>query len=175
MSGSLKLEISIISAMKTLPLIVFVCVVMTLTGADAKSRLIKRSTNCPGWSEYNGRCFIFISTNLTWAKAEIHCQSLGGNIASVHNIFEYHAIQYLIQNGSHDHPETWIGGSDAEENGVWLWSDGTRFHYTNWCDGEPSTTQGQQNCIQMNYGASKCWDDVQCNVRRPSVCSKKIQ
>ncbi|XP_047454819.1 ladderlectin-like [Mugil cephalus] len=161
--------------MKTLPLIVFVCVVMTLTGADAKSRLIKRSTHCPGWSEYNGRCFIFIPTYMTWAKAEKNCRTLGGNLASVHNIIEYHKIQSLIQNGSHAHPETWIGGSDAQEEGVWLWSDGMIFHYTNWCDGQPSTAEGQQNCIQMNYGVSKCWDNVKCVERRPSVCAKKIQ
>ncbi|XP_047436298.1 ladderlectin-like [Mugil cephalus] len=169
----LQLEISIISTMKTLPVIVIVCVVMTLIGADAK--IIKRCTHCPGWSEYNGRCFIFIPTPMTWARAERNCQSLGGNLASVHDVFEYQAIQKVIWSSTHAYPETWIGGSDAEEDGLWLWSDGTPFHYSNWCDGEPNNYQGPQNCIKINFRASKCWDDLKCVEPRPSVCSKKIQ
>ncbi|XP_047454431.1 ladderlectin-like isoform X2 [Mugil cephalus] len=156
----LQLEISIISTMKTLPVIVIVCVVMTLTGADAKSQLIKRSTHCPGWSEYNGRCFIFIPTHMTWARAERNCQSLGGNLTSVRDVFEYHAIQKVIWSSTHAYPPTWIGGSDAQEDGLWLWSDGTPFHYSNWCDGEPDNYFGPQNCMQMNFGGSKCWDDA---------------
>ncbi|XP_047454465.1 ladderlectin-like isoform X2 [Mugil cephalus] len=173
--------------MKTLPVIVIVCVVMTLTGADAppeakssdiqtaKSQLIKRSTHCPGWSEYNGRCFIFIPTHMTWATAERNCRSLRGNLASVRDVFEYQAIQKVIWSSTHAYPKTWIGGNYGGEKGFWLWSDGTPFHYSNWCRGEPNNLGGRQNCIQMNFRDYKCWDDEKCHLRRPSVCAKKIQ
>ncbi|XP_047435900.1 ladderlectin-like [Mugil cephalus] len=161
--------------MKTLPVIAIVCVVMTLTGADAKGHLIKRSIHCCGWSEYNGRCFIFIPSSMTWTSAEKNCQSLGGNLASVRDVFEYQAIQKLTSNGTSHYPDTWIGGSDGEEDGVWLWSDGTPFHYSNWYPGEPNNLSGPQNCLIMNFGASKGWDDEKCTVRRSSVCVKKIQ
>ncbi|XP_047435774.1 lymphocyte antigen 75-like [Mugil cephalus] len=174
-SSILMLEISIISAMKTLPLIAIVCVVLTLTGADARRCMIKRSRYCPGWSRYKGRYFIYIPTPMTWASAEKNCQSLGGNLASVRNIFEYRVIQRLILRRTRTYRETWIGGSDCQQEGLWLWSDGTRFHYSNWCRGEPNNGQRTQHCLQMNYGASKCWDDLQCNVHRPSVCAKKIR
>ncbi|XP_047436565.1 ladderlectin-like [Mugil cephalus] len=170
-----KKKISIISTMKTLPLIVFVCVVLTLTGADAWSCVIRRYRYCSGWSRYKGRYFIYIPTPMTWARAEKNCQSLGGNLASVRNIYEYHKIQWLILHKTHRQQQAWIGGSDCQQNGVWLWSDGTRFHYSNWCPGEPNNGQRAQHCLQINYGASKCWDDVQCNVHRPSVCAKKIR
>ncbi|XP_047454738.1 ladderlectin-like isoform X1 [Mugil cephalus] len=164
--------------MKTLPLIVIVYVVLALTGADARKHLIKRYRYCPGWSQYKGRCFLFIPTPMTWARAEKNCQSLGGNLASVHNVFEYHAIQRLILRRTHAHPHTWIGGSDGEEEGLYLWSDGKPFRYSKWCPGEPNNLGPiwrRQNCMQMNIGGSKCWDDNYCNVRRPSVCAKKIR
>ncbi|XP_047454786.1 ladderlectin-like [Mugil cephalus] len=161
--------------MKTLPLIVFVCVVLSLTGADAWSCVIRRYRYCPGWTRYNGRYFIYIPTPMTWARAEKNCQSLGGNLASVRNIYEYHMIQRMIWTRTHSYPETFIGGSDCQQERLWLWSDGTPFRYSKWCPGEPNNHSTTQHCIRINFGASKCWDDVQCHVRRPSVCAKKLR
>ncbi|XP_047454772.1 ladderlectin-like [Mugil cephalus] len=159
--------------MKTLPLIAFVCVVLTLTGVDAWHCIIKTYRYCPGWSRYKGRYFMYISTPMTWATAERKCQSLGGNLASVRNIYEYREIQKVIWRRTHAYPKAWIGGSDCQQDGVWLWNDGATFRYSNWCRGEPNNHRGPQSCIQMNFGASKCWDDVQCHIRLPFVCARK--
>lgn len=139
----------------------------------AKHDLVKRWTYCsPGWTGFNGRCFRYIPRAMTWAKAEKNCRSMGGTLASVRDIDDYHEIQRLITTISHDYAETWIGGSDAEQEGHWLWSDGTPFHFTNWCPGEPNNSREWQHCMQMNYGAQKCWDDDVCYYQKPSVCSK---
>ncbi|KAM4564982.1 type-2 ice-structuring protein-like [Fundulus diaphanus] len=96
---------------------------------------------------------------------------MGANLASIHNIDEYHFVQDLIRHATHLLKEAWIGGADAEEHGVWLWSDGTASHYTNWCDGEP--TEGQ-HCMQMNYSNGKCWDSLECHGYRPFICAKRV-
>lgn len=44
-----------------------------------------------------------------------NCQSIGGNLASVHSIQEYQKIQRIIAGITHDYRLAWIGGSDAEE------------------------------------------------------------
>ncbi|XP_054457403.1 ladderlectin-like [Anoplopoma fimbria] len=173
--------------MKTLTVSALVCALMVLTRAAvlpdgmpvkdqiAKSHLVKRSVSCPGgWSPFNGRCFRYFPRPLTWAKAEKNCESMGGNLASVHNILEYHEIQRLILSGSHEYKQTWVGGSDAQEEKQWFWTDGTPFRYMNWCDREPNNSRGRQHCLQVNHGAEKCWDDVECYLRKPSVCAKKI-
>ncbi|KAI3376045.1 hypothetical protein L3Q82_016574, partial [Scortum barcoo] len=68
---------------------------------------------------------------MTWAKAEKNCQSMGGNLASIHNIIlEYHEIQRLVMSSSYEYKEAWIGGSDAQEENTWFWSDGKPFHYS---------------------------------------------
>ncbi|XP_028420438.1 ladderlectin-like isoform X1 [Perca flavescens] len=174
--------------MKMLTVAALLCAMMALTRAAAfkeaeatkdlivKSHLVKRATSCPsGWSEVNGRCFQYFPTAMTWAKAEKNCQSLGGNLASVHNIFEYREIQRIMATTlSIKSKEAWIGGTDAQEEGVWLWSDSSLFSYQNWCPGEPSNWRGSQHCLQMNFGEGKCWDDVGCSALLPFVCSKKI-
>uniref|UniRef100_A0A3Q4H4G4 Type-2 ice-structuring protein-like n=1 Tax=Neolamprologus brichardi TaxID=32507 RepID=A0A3Q4H4G4_NEOBR len=148
--------------MKLLVVAALLCGLMVLT--TASDYRFNMSSGCPhGWSRFNLRCFVYVPRSMSWGQAERNCKSMGGHLASVHSSDEYRHIQKLT--GDHDYKETWIGGSYEK---VWLWSDGSSFHYTHWCPGEP--TGGNQNCLQINYTPSKCWDDLECGVHRPSVC-----
>uniref|UniRef100_A0A3B3YF99 C-type lectin domain-containing protein n=2 Tax=Poecilia mexicana TaxID=48701 RepID=A0A3B3YF99_9TELE len=110
---------------------------------------------------------------MTWADAEKNCLSMGANLASVHNEYEYHQVQNLIAAAGHGPKKAWIGGSDAEQEKTWLWSDGSPMIYTNWCRGQPDNWKDNQHCLQMNYSDAKCWDDMWCTHWNPSVCAKK--
>ncbi|XP_059211185.1 ladderlectin-like [Centropristis striata] len=177
--------------MKTLTVTALLCAVMALTTAAALSevteepdalekpgegehQVVERSTSCPGgWRLINGRCFLYVPRAQSWARAERNCQSLGANLATVHRAEEYHGIKRMIQDVTHGHPRTWIGGSDAEEEGVWLWGDGTPFRFSYWCSGQPNNW-GVQHCVEINYGDNKCWNDRSCYDHLPSVCAKNI-
>uniref|UniRef100_A0A3Q3JRU6 C-type lectin domain-containing protein n=1 Tax=Monopterus albus TaxID=43700 RepID=A0A3Q3JRU6_MONAL len=142
---------------------------------SAKSDLVKRAVRCPNmhliWSSFGRRCFYYVPKPMSWARAEKNCRSMRGSLASVHSLKEYHAIQSLIKYATHEDKEAWIGGTDAPQEGIWLWSDGTPFNYRH-CGGF-NNYKGQQHCLQMNYGADNCWDDVSCTIDRPFVCAKK--
>uniref|UniRef100_A0A3B5QTS6 Galactose-specific lectin nattectin-like n=1 Tax=Xiphophorus maculatus TaxID=8083 RepID=A0A3B5QTS6_XIPMA len=100
--------------MVTLNVLMFLCALTALSQAAATNDLLRSS--CPaGWSHFNHRCFIYIPRNMTWATAQRNCVSLQATLASIQNFQEYHFIQRLITTASHGSPETWIGGSDAEE------------------------------------------------------------
>uniref|UniRef100_A0A3Q2ZYF5 Type-2 ice-structuring protein-like n=1 Tax=Kryptolebias marmoratus TaxID=37003 RepID=A0A3Q2ZYF5_KRYMA len=162
--------------MKILTLPLFLCAFLALSQAavvlvfllSATNDLIRRGSCSHGWWEFNGRCFRYFPISISWANAQRNCVSMQASLASVHSFEEYHFVRNLV-NGL---VQAWLGGSDAQEEGTWLWSDGTPFHYSQWCHGEPNNMAGQ-HCLQMNYGGSKCWDDQWCNARRPYVCSKK--
>ncbi|XP_054876238.1 ladderlectin-like [Poeciliopsis prolifica] len=136
----------------------------------------------PGWTKIRGRCFLYVARARTWADAEkivVHffvekCLSMGANLASVRNAYEYRWVQALIRARSRRSGETWLGGSDAQQERTWLWSDGTPMRYTNWCRGQPDNARRSQHCLQMNWSGRKCWDDLWCNYKRPSVCMKKL-
>ncbi|XP_036002730.1 ladderlectin-like [Fundulus heteroclitus] len=113
--------------------------------------LVQRSTCPPGWSPINNRCFRYVSRPMTWARAERHCLSMGANLASVHDMNEYHQVQTLIKMATYKSDETWIGGNNAQETSIWFWSDGRPLRYTNWCHGEPNNAGNMQHCLQMNY------------------------
>ncbi|MED6243220.1 hypothetical protein ATANTOWER_016826 [Ataeniobius toweri] len=136
--------------------------------------LVKRHESCPyGWSQFKHRCYRYFSTPMTWARAERTCLSMQATLASVHSFEEYHHIQGVIKTVNLHTKQAWLGGSDAQEEGIWFWSDGSSFHFLNWCPGEPNNA-GWQHCLQMNYGDLSCWDDVWCTAHRPFVCAKKI-
>uniref|UniRef100_A0A8C9WZ46 C-type lectin domain-containing protein n=1 Tax=Sander lucioperca TaxID=283035 RepID=A0A8C9WZ46_SANLU len=177
--------------MKVLIVSLLVCAMMALTRAAAvpetepgnntgllvhegKSHIVNSSSSCPsGWSGYNGRCFLYVPTAMTWADAEKNCLYHGGNLASVHSFDEHHVIQSMILRITQMYPLTWLGGSDAQQEGSWFWSDGTAFMFNFWSPGQPDNG-GYAHCLLMNYGDLKKFDDQPCNLRMPFVCAKRL-
>ncbi|XP_062382778.1 C-type mannose receptor 2-like [Sardina pilchardus] len=124
---------------------------------------------CPvGWSEFGSRCFQFVYTGRAWDESERNCMAMGGHLASVHSRDELLFIKNLIQRVSSNVQRTWIGGTDAAQEGVWFWSDGSRFDYTHWKTGEPNNRGGAENCIHLN---GEYWNDISCEYSYSSVCS----
>ncbi|XP_032438030.1 ladderlectin-like [Xiphophorus hellerii] len=167
--------------MKLLAVFLLVFSMMAKSSASSKDTsaheeqvdLFQRSVPCTaGWTLINGRCFQYVKKGMTWAAAERNCLSMGANLASVQNANEYREMQKMIAASSLESKAAWIGGNSQEES-IWLWSDGSRFDYKSWCSGEPNNDGGNQRCIQINYTAAKCWDDVNCAFQLHSVCAKK--
>uniref|UniRef100_A0A3P9JMY0 C-type lectin domain-containing protein n=1 Tax=Oryzias latipes TaxID=8090 RepID=A0A3P9JMY0_ORYLA len=172
-------------AMMKLAVLVLVCAAVAQTRADApeaassepaeekvvleKKQLLYHAS----WTSFRGRHVRYFSSSMTWAEAESFCRSIGANLASVRNHFENTELLSLIKQRQGRYKPAWIGGSDAQTNGVWFWSDGSNYQYTNWCPNEPNNHNGQQKCLQMNFSDRKCWDDVECWIRRPFICIKK--
>jgi len=77
--------------------------------------------------------------------------------------------------------EIWLGGSDAAEQDVWRWSDGTVFFrgkatgaaennlYTKWATSQPSGAAGE-DCTELRTGNR--WNDVSCDLLRQFVCER---
>ncbi|XP_043986702.1 ladderlectin-like isoform X3 [Gambusia affinis] len=123
-----------------------------------------------GWSLFNGRCYRYFSAYRTWAQAEKNCLTMQANLASIHSYEEYEFIHRLILDSVNSHVETWIGGTNAQESSVWLWSDGSNFLDANWCPGQPYSGN---RCATMNYLVNGCWRSYPCTNTRPYVCVKR--
>ncbi|XP_041730341.1 ladderlectin-like [Coregonus clupeaformis] len=142
---------------------------------DARGSRERHRRVCPhGWHRYRTRCYHYVPLVTTWPKAERKCLLLGGNLASVHSLPQYHFLQSVIKNSAKKAQRTWIGANDAVMEGLWLWSDGSSFNYQNWAPGQPSTsTKGWEDCMEMNYGASHRQNDAPCWFKLPFLCSRK--
>uniref|UniRef100_A0A3P8NNJ1 C-type lectin domain-containing protein n=1 Tax=Astatotilapia calliptera TaxID=8154 RepID=A0A3P8NNJ1_ASTCA len=120
-----------------------------------KSRLC--SSTCPdNWSEFGGRCFHYVSVQMTWAEAEvrqrivIHSKMLTLCLVFGHKIAAL-SQQLVIRAASLFSRRTWIGGTDCQMNDLWLWSDGSHFLFSAWKPGQPDNWGSNESCIEINY------------------------
>ena len=52
----------------------------------------------------------------------------------------------------------------------WKWSDGSNSFFRYWASGEPSN--GQEQCVAMNFDDSGRWEDWSCSHKKPFICYK---
>ncbi|XP_054461302.1 ladderlectin-like [Anoplopoma fimbria] len=119
---------------------------------------------CPnGWFSHGSRCFLFVSTPMTWYSAEEHCNNLGGHLASATNPREYSFLQQMTQTAGQS--IAWMGGFSLQ--GRWMWIDREGFYYTNWYSQSSSSSYP---CIHLrsSYG----WGNTQCGSAYRFICSK---
>ncbi|XP_067449488.1 galactose-specific lectin nattectin-like isoform X1 [Thunnus thynnus] len=130
---------------------------------------------CPsGWTHFENQCYMFHHSEKDWADAERFCTSIGGNLASIHSAEVYSFLRDVILTSTGSHKTTWVGGHDAVKEGVWLWSDGSKFEFKGWAKGEPNNAGGGENCMEINFKGKDFVNDSKCNLKRSFVCSKQL-
>ncbi|XP_012714261.2 galactose-specific lectin nattectin [Fundulus heteroclitus] len=146
------------------------------TGADGVCAPRIPACRCPsGWSQYGQRCFLFFNYQRDWATAERICIAYGANLASFHSYSEYMYLKSLVYTKKRSYAKTWVGGNDAARDGVWMWSDGSKFNYVSWGSREPNNTGGRESCMEINLrGASRHLNDEKCTTRNYFICAKKL-
>ena len=81
------------------------------------------------------------------------------------------ATQFRLEFGRH----IWLGGSDSQEEGVWVWdSNGQGINMEQfWILGEPTSSYGAEDCLEIvvrdnasNIGLNDAW----CGYQRYSIC-----
>uniref|UniRef100_A0A3Q3RWF7 C-type lectin domain-containing protein n=1 Tax=Mastacembelus armatus TaxID=205130 RepID=A0A3Q3RWF7_9TELE len=127
-----------------------------------------------GWELHGGMCYYFSNIEASWQESESKCQYLGGALAfldeKVTSKMNYVADQY------------WIGLTDLEEEGEWLWVDGSPLdqRLSFWQFHEPDNWKVEnpdgENCARMGLQDGSCklksWFDKSCRAHLKSICEK---
>ena len=90
----------------------------------------------------------------SWSEAEEFCQRKGGHLASIVSQKEQEELVGLL--GSR---YFWLGGSDAEKEGQWTWTDQKPWSVQYWNESEPNG-RGGENCLAIIDGI---WTDNDCD------------
>jgi hypothetical protein len=138
-----------------------------------------RDDDCDGEIDEGGDCptcvpeifgdieYLFCFNAVEWPDARQDCLAQGGDLASVHDegtneeLF-WAAIEIA---GS----SWWFGLSDLEEEGEYVWTDGTPFDFEDWGDGEPNNS-GEEDCCHWADWNDGRWNDMPCDYHLPYVC-----
>ena len=69
--------------------------------------------------------------------------------------------------------EFWLGLTDVETEGIFLWEDGSSLSYKNWNVNEPNNCCGEEDCAQVRKSKSRKWNDDKCTKQKFALCQSK--
>ncbi|XP_060037386.1 C-type lectin domain family 4 member G-like [Erinaceus europaeus] len=125
---------------------------------------------CPtSWLPFQGSCYLFSREWATWDEAQKHCLEAGGHLVIIGGMNEQ---SFLVQHiGDRGH---WLGLRAVRQRSriqSYQWVDGVPLSFSHWNRGEPSDSQGREDCIMMlNTGL---WNDAPCTLRDNWICEKR--
>ncbi|XP_078234374.1 regenerating islet-derived protein 4-like [Pogona vitticeps] len=103
------------------------------------------------WLQYQGNCYGYFESKLTWHEAEIECQSYhrGAHLASVLTVAETLVVADHISAYQAERSSVWIGLHDIRHNGKWRWSDESVYNYKAWALGSHNNQEENGFCVEL--------------------------
>ncbi|XP_041867600.1 collectin-12-like isoform X1 [Melanotaenia boesemani] len=142
-----------------------------------------------GWELHGEKCYYFNTTKSSWKDSRDGCKLKGGHLVKIDSREEQIFLEARLREKMEEAEDKfWIGLTDSEEEGRWLWVDGssldTRLKF--WHSKDPDDWKGDngenadgEDCARMGErgGAAdlKCWFDKSCNVPHKSICEKAAE
>jgi hypothetical protein len=109
---------------------------------------------------YDGKTYLVCPhQGLDWFAARMFCQARDMDLVSINtepeNLWAYTED---VEGGS-----IWIGASDGQSEGVWIWVDGEGLinGYTNWQASQPNDAELGEDCAVLHSGQGD-WNDIDC-------------
>ncbi|KAJ8361898.1 hypothetical protein AAFF_G00414080 [Aldrovandia affinis] len=122
---------------------------------------------CPeGWEQRNSTCYYFSIERKSWNASRIDCLKQGADLVIIESEEEQDFISKHTIGGGY-----WIGLSDSETEGTWLWVDGTPLQKDKafWKRGQPNDYYGAEDCAFTVPGLNK-WAAGPCDWIMKSIC-----
>merc|ERR1712227_304813 len=113
---------------------------------------------------FGSSSFFLVKEAVSWVEAEQSCRSRGAHLASITNETLQQNIVEYIQNQNTSDKDIWIGLTDIDDEGEWVWvKDGEPMNYSNWMTGEPSDSCRGEDCVILKFGHGYKWGDRVCH------------
>lgn len=123
-------------------------------------------------------CYKFVRERVTWGDAQRRCSAHNGHLLALESQTEQRFINnHLKHTRKLQNCDYWTAGSDQLEEGVWTWnvtggaggkSRDVPVTSHNWNIGEPNNSNGDENCLLLDWYADWRWNDASC--RRHRAC-----
>ncbi|MCP4640404.1 MAG: C-type lectin domain-containing protein [bacterium] len=117
------------------------------------------------WSTNDHEYWVCSPVKLSWFAAKLYCRSLDAYLVTVASAEENTHLTSLLSGSD----SAWIGASDDETEGAWLWVENEGYVYTNWSGGTPSNGEWNYDCAAISQ-TDGTWSDEICGERRTFIC-----
>ncbi|XP_052405608.1 C-type lectin domain family 4 member A isoform X1 [Carassius gibelio] len=127
------------------------------------------------WVQDKGRFYVFSNDTKEWNSSRQRCQDLGGDLVIINSSEEqeFLAQQIVDFNALVLH---WIGLTDHQTEGVWLWVDNSLLNNNiSWWIYPPDNydmrdPMGEDCAVINGYLKGEKWGDISCLEMQRSIC-----
>lgn len=119
-----------------------------------------------------GAAYLLCKTQAaTWQEARQFCETRSAHLVIIKDTEEN---KYLADQGIED---PWIGLDDQDNEGTFVWVDGSTPDFTAWRAGEPSNSGAGEHCGMLFTEPARRgeWNDAPCESTRPFICEDVLQ
>ena len=128
--------------------------------------------DCNGRTDELPECFgctasssyLLCSSSRSWPLAETACEDLGGTLAFITSSSENDDLAELAVRA------TWIGANDRDNEGDYVWPNGSTVGYESWASSEPSGSDSLDCAFTNNGGRRGDWAISSCDSSYPFLC-----
>uniref|UniRef100_A0A914UL42 Uncharacterized protein n=1 Tax=Plectus sambesii TaxID=2011161 RepID=A0A914UL42_9BILA len=137
-------------------------------------------SSCPsGWRQSiddPNVCYLIIATTKkNWTEAQAFCNNIlpNAHLTSISTAFESVELNAFTINTDNisSCDQMWIGASDFNVSGQFVWSDGTPFEYSIWQTGKPDL---HYQCISSSWKRSRSWKTTNCSIENCFICEMSM-
>ncbi|XP_060915399.1 hepatic lectin-like [Labrus mixtus] len=156
------------------------------------SDAVKRNTDgscwkCEdGWERHGEKCYSFSTTKSTWNKSRDECSGGRGDLVKINSTEQQTFLDMRLRDKMTDAEDKfWIGLTDSESEGTWLWADGSPLNpsLVFWSNDEPDNWDGDnpdgEDCVRMGERRGtvehKSWFDKACEIPHKYICEKPAE
>ncbi|CAL4118249.1 unnamed protein product, partial [Meganyctiphanes norvegica] len=111
--------------------------------------------------------FLVVEEMKSWSAARKYCHSLGGDLAQPNNLL---LLQNNLDTKNLSGSDYWLGGSDIENEGEWIWLSGANIK-EKWRQGQPGGYYAE-NCLDFQSLGVPSLNDYECNSKLKFICEK---
>ncbi|CAL1527101.1 unnamed protein product [Lymnaea stagnalis] len=113
---------------------------------------------------YRDSCFYFVLYRVKdYVHAEQDCEGQGGKLAVVDSAaVQGFLVDKLVNAYKRPDIRVWIGLEDRDNDGTFVWADGTPLAYSNWAIGEGDHKHPGEVCALLDTRQRGKWYDFVC-------------
>ncbi|XP_067684812.1 galactose-specific lectin nattectin-like [Haliotis asinina] len=127
------------------------------------------------WNRTLDLCYqINTDSPKSWTDAENACIQGGGHLLKVDNL---ETNQLMTHFATEQNMHLWIGGSDIQEEGTWLWADNSSIQRF-WWDTNQTPFEELQDCLLIYIAVShpvNKWHNGDCTWANSYVCQLPVE
>ena len=124
------------------------------------------ATGCTLLAGEGDRAYLHCAGGMGWLDAWTTCAALDADLVVIDDETEDALLAERVANNA------WIGLSDRDVEGAFVWVDGQPLTYSHWAEGEPNDTGGIEDCAHLWTDGT--WNDRPCDDLLGFVCEDVV-